>query len=238
MQVGRWLRERGHEMLGIRLDSGDLAYLSIEARKILDEAGFPAAAIIASSDLDEHVITSLKQQGATITVWGVGTRLATSYDQPALGGVYKLSALKPAGRDWQHKIKLSEQAIKVSTPGILQVRRFRDETGFIADCIWDELTGFPTQEGEETLIVDPLDLTRRKRIPAAMAFEDLLVPALRRGEPVGELPTIHSSRQRTLDQLAGFHASIKRFIHPHEYPVGLEPGLHELKTQLILAARQ
>jgi nicotinate phosphoribosyltransferase len=237
VQVGRWLRQRSHEMLGIRLDSGDLAYLSIQARKILDEAGFPKAAIIASSDLDEHVISSLKQQGATISIWGVGTRLATSYDQPALGGVYKLSALKPAGGTWQHKIKLSEQAIKTSTPGLLQIRRYRGEQGFAGDMLWDELSGLPASPGEDTLIVDPLDATRRKKIPAGTPFEDLIVPAIRQGQPAGELPTIHASRQRTLDQLSGFHAGIKRFINPHEYPVGLEPGLHELKTRLILAAR-
>src|SRR6185436_15143009 len=103
-RVGRRLRERGHEMAGIRLDSGDLAYLSIEAKKILDEAGFPNAVIVASNELDENIITSLKDQGATINNWGVGTKLATAYDQPALGGVYKLSALRDGGGKWQHKI--------------------------------------------------------------------------------------------------------------------------------------
>ena len=91
--IGKRLRETGHEMIGIRLDSGDLAYLSIEARKILDENEFPTAVIVASNDLDEHIITSLKRQGAKIMVWGVGTKLVTGYDQPALGGVYKLSAI-------------------------------------------------------------------------------------------------------------------------------------------------
>lgn len=237
VEVGRWLREQGHEMLGIRLDSGDLAYLSIEARKILDAGGFPQATIVASSDLDEHVIASLKEQGATIGVWGVGTRLATSYDQPALGGVYKLSALKPHGGAWRHKVKLSEQAIKVSTPGILQVRRFRGEGGFLADCIWDELSDFASRDREETVMVDPQDLTRRKKFSPDAAFEDLLVPVLRGGESVYVAPTIHASRQHALDQLAGLHSGIKRFLNPHEYPVGLEQGLHDLKTRLILEAR-
>jgi nicotinate phosphoribosyltransferase len=236
VQVGRRLREQGHEMLGIRLDSGDLAYLSIEARKILDEGGFPNAVIVASSDLDEYVIASLKEQGATIGVWGVGTRLATAYDQPALGGVYKLSALRHAGGAWQHKIKLSEQAIKVSTPGILQVRRYVGEEGCLGDLIWDELSGFGAQP-DGAVIVDPLDLTRRKPIPPGTAYEDLLVPVLRGGELACDVPTIHGSRQRTLEQLASFHAGIKRFVNPHEYPVGLEPGLHELKLQLMLQAR-
>ena len=100
-EVGKQLRKRGFEMVGIRLDSGDLAELSIGARKILDEAGFPQAAIVASNDLDEFSIAHLKEQGATISVWGVGTKMATAYDQPALGGVYKLAAIRPAGADWR-----------------------------------------------------------------------------------------------------------------------------------------
>ena len=110
--------------MGIRLDSGDLAWLSIEARKMLDAAGFENVKIAASNDLDEHIIASLRQQGARIDIWGVGTRLITAFDQPALGGVYKLTALRQPGGAWDHKIKLSEQAIKISNPGILQVRRF------------------------------------------------------------------------------------------------------------------
>ena len=114
----------------MRLDSGDLAYLSIEARKILDAAGFHDTAILATNDLDEHLITSLKAQGAKITVWGVGTRLVTAYDQPALGGVYKLGAIRPApGGGWDRRLKLSEQTAKISTPGILGVRRFRSADG-------------------------------------------------------------------------------------------------------------
>ena len=145
-------------MVGIRLDSGDLAYLSIEARRMLDEAGLPDAKILASNDLDEHLIASLKRQGATIGVWGVGTRLVTGHDQPALGGVYKLGALKSDDGTWQPKVKLSEQAIKTSTPGILQVRRFQHDGGAIADMIYDELRGVP----DRAVLVDPLDPTRRR----------------------------------------------------------------------------
>ena len=125
VEVGRCLREQGVEMIGVRLDSGDLAYLSIEARRILDEAGFASAAIVASNDLDEHIIASLKDQGAAVSMWGVGTKLATAYDQPALTGVYKLTALRHPGEAWQPKVKVSEQTAKVSTPGVLQVRRYR-----------------------------------------------------------------------------------------------------------------
>jgi nicotinate phosphoribosyltransferase len=135
VKVGQDLRRRGHEMIGIRLDSGDLAYLSIEARKILDEGGFPNARILASNDLDEHLVTSLKEQGARIDVWGVGTRLVTAYDQPALGGVYKMTGLRKPDGGWDYKVKVSEQIAKITTPGLLQVRRFRSEKEFLGDMI-------------------------------------------------------------------------------------------------------
>ncbi|MRR52567.1 MAG: nicotinate phosphoribosyltransferase, partial [Rhodocyclaceae bacterium] len=124
VEIGRELRRRGYELGGIRLDSGDLAYLSVEARKILDAGGFPKAVVVASNDLDEHIITSLKQQKAAIGLWGVGTRLVTAYDQPALGGVYKLTAMKDEHGAWAPKVKLSEQTAKTTNPGLLQVRRF------------------------------------------------------------------------------------------------------------------
>src|SRR5437762_1740334 len=125
IRVGRTLRDKGHRLAGIRLDSGDLAYLSKEARKILDDAGFHDTLIAASNEFDEHVIASLKEQDAKIDLWGVGTRLVTAWDQPALGGVYKLNAIRENG-EWQPRIKLSEQAAKISNPGLLRTMRFRD----------------------------------------------------------------------------------------------------------------
>ena len=119
IEVGKELRAKGYPLLGVRLDSGDLAHLSIEARRMLDEAGFPDAKVVASNDLDEHVIGSLLEQGAKIDVYGVGTRLVTAYDQPALGGVYKLGATRQADGRWHEVIKLSEQPIKISNSGVL-----------------------------------------------------------------------------------------------------------------------
>ena len=116
VEVGKRLRSRGYEMVGIRLDSGDLAQLSKGAREILDQAGFPDASIVASNDLDEYAMEKLRKQGAQIGVWGIGTKLATAYDQPALGGVYKLGALRDDKGNWQPKVKLSEQTIKTSIP--------------------------------------------------------------------------------------------------------------------------
>ena len=231
--VGRELRSHGHELGGIRLDSGDLAWLSIEARRLLDEAGFDKTQILASNDLDEHLIASLKQQGARITVWGVGTRLVTGGDEPALGGVYKLSAVREPGGAWQRRIKLSEQSAKISLPGILQVRRFVQGAHFAGDLIYDVDDGFASQT-----LIDPVDLTRRKTLPPGTPSEDLLVPAVRKGQVVYAAPPLAETRQRTLQQLGMLHAGLKRFVNPHLYPVGLEPGLHERRTRMVLAARE
>jgi nicotinate phosphoribosyltransferase len=234
VEVGKELRNRGSEMVGIRLDSGDLAFLSIEARKILDEGGFPNAVIVGSNDLDEYIIESLKLQGATINVWGVGTRLVTAYDQPALGGVYKLSAIRKPDGSWEHKVKLSEQAAKITNPGILQVRRYRAENEFVGDAIYDLGSGLPAA----VTIVDPLDVTRRKHFEADAAYEDLLVPIFRGGKLVYEPPTLAEIRKRVQRQIDMLHPGIKRSVNPHQYPAGLELGLHELKTELVLKARR
>ncbi len=233
IEIGQEMRREGHEMIGIRLDSGDLAWLSIEARRMLDEAGFPKAMIVASNELDEQVIASLKDQGAAIGVWGVGTRLITAYDQPALGGVYKLAAVRDGQGNWQYKVKLSEQAIKIPNPGILQVRRYCQGGEAIGDVIFDEQ--FPVQ-GDCTM-VDPLDMTHRKVIPAGTPSEDLLVPVFCRGQCVYRVPSLEESRRHVQEQLGLFHAGVKRFVNPHRYPVGLELGLHERKTELVLKAR-
>jgi nicotinate phosphoribosyltransferase len=234
VEVGRTLRERGHRLAGIRLDSGDLAYLSIGARKILDEAGFTDAKILASSELDERLIQSLKLQGAKIDIWGVGTKLATAFDQPALGGVYKLGAIQDADGRWVRRIKLSEQAVKVNNPGILQVRRFGTPENWLGDAIWDELT--PPPPGDWT-IVDPADPTRRKVFAAGTPWRDVLVPVFRGGERVLADEPIEEARERCRRELGGLHPSIRRFDNPHGYPAGLELGLHDLKMDLILRAR-
>ncbi|HEY9722741.1 MAG TPA: nicotinate phosphoribosyltransferase [Oscillatoriaceae cyanobacterium] len=233
VEVGHWLRERGHELTGVRLDSGDLAYLSIEARKILDAGGFENARIFASGDLNEYLIVSLKLQGARIDVWGVGTQLATAYDQPALGGVYKLTAIRDAGGPWQYKIKVSDNVAKSTTPGILQVRRYLTAQGFQEDMIFDEQMGVP----DEPVIVDPVDMTRRKRISAGTLYEDLLVPVFEGGRRVYECPAIAEIRDRAQQQLAMLHPTIKRFENPHLYPAGLERKLFEFRTEEILKAR-
>jgi nicotinate phosphoribosyltransferase len=233
VRVGKRLREKGHELVGVRLDSGDLAYLSIEARKILDEGGFPKALVVASNDLDEQTITSIKQQGGKVGIWGVGTKLVTAFDQPAMGGVYKLGAIREEDGNWRYSLKLSEQPIKVSNPGIQQVRRFKLGNEFIGDMIYNE--GIPMKNNH--VIVDPINMSRSKKMPADATTEDLLLPIFKQGSLVYQTPKIADLRKKTQDQLAGFHDGIKRFLNPHEYPVGLEAGLNQLKTELILKAR-
>ena len=234
IEAAQWLKKTGHQFLGIRLDSGDLAYLSIEARKMLDDAGFKDAAIVASNDLDEHIINSLNAQNAKISVWGVGTKLVTAYDQPALGGVYKLAAVKDTGETWKYKVKISEQAIKISNPGIQQVRRFIDDGSYIGDMIFNVEDKLPS----DCIIVDPLDMTRRKRITADCKFHDLLAPIFLSGRQVYDVPTVPVTRQFVREQLQNFHATYRRILNPHQYPVGLESGLHEMKTALILQERE
>lgn len=234
--VGQRLRDQGHEMVGIRLDSGDLAWLSTEARKLLDAAGFDKATIVASNDLDERLIQSLKAQDAKISVWGVGTKLATAYDQPALGGVYKLAALRDQGGAWSYKVKLSEQAIKISNPGVQQVVRFSRDGQFVGDALYNEAEPLSEPDGTLTM-VDPADPNRQKQFPAELRRRLLLQPALRRGKRAAAAESLDVVRQRVQDELEGFHGGIKRFDNPHSYPVGLEQGLFGLKDRLIRKAR-
>jgi nicotinate phosphoribosyltransferase len=233
VEAGQRLREQGSTLQGIRLDSGDLAWLSIEARRILDEGGFPDAKIVASNDLDEHIITSLRQQGAKIDIWGVGTKLVTAYDQPALGGVYKLGALRNADGSWQHKIKLSEQTAKTSIPGILQVRRFSVDGQTRGDMIWDLLEGEPS----DTTIVDPADPMRRRAF-AGSDSRDLLIPVFRSGDVVYEPASLSESQAFVTREVRALHPSIRRLTNPHVYPAGLEERLYERRKAMIAEERQ
>lgn len=234
IQVGKWLKKQGKKLLGIRLDSGDLAELSIRSRALLDEAGFQDAVIIASNELDETIITELKRQGALINVWGVGTSIVTAKDQPALDGVYKLSAIRDPGKEWKYKLKLSEQMVKVSNPGILQVKRFQHEHENIADVIYDI---YMPWEGD-CQIVDPLDPTHVRTIRKEVRGKDLLEPIFRQGKKVYHSPSLSEIRQHTQRELTRFPAGIKRFLNPHVYVVGMEKNLYNLKIHLIRKIRQ
>lgn len=235
--AAEWLKQEGKKFLGIRLDSGDIHYLSNESRKLLDAAGFHDAQIYASNELNETLIADLKQQGAKVAVWGVGTHLVTGYGQPALDGVYKLSAFRKNKKEpWIYKLKLSERLAKISDPGILQVRRYAlAEQGYIADAIYD----IPTeQKSAIRRIIDPLDPTRSRTIHAQMKSRDLLVPIFREGKCVYEKPTLTSIRARCKQELLLFDRSIKRFQNPHFYPVGMEEKLYQLKLNLVDQLRE
>lgn len=232
-QVGRQLRKRGHEMVGIRLDSGDLASLSIQARRILDDAGFPNAKIVASNDLDEHLIDQLKGQGAQITIWGVGTRLATAYEQPALGGVYKLTAVQSPDGRWLDRVKLSEEPLKMTTPGILQVRRFLNDGQAVADCIVDE-----REEAERPPIpVHPADGSPGT-IPSDASHHPLLVPIFRRGQSVYDPPSAAEARKQAKRQLTLFPQAVRRLAGPEAYPVYLDNSVYQKKLDLVEVARR
>ena len=229
IEVGKWLRDNGKQFLGIRLDSGDLADLSIRSRKLLDAAGFKNTFIVASNELDETVISDLKRQGAKITVWGVGTHLVTGKEQPALDGVYKLSAIRDPGGPWKYKLKLSEQMVKVSNPGILQVRRFKSNNENVADVLYD----IHKDISDGCTVVDPFDPTRKKLLKKGLESQDLLIPIFRKGKRVYKLPTLNEMREHTRQELKGFQSGIKRFINPHQYVVGMEQSLYDLKVELI-----
>jgi nicotinate phosphoribosyltransferase len=230
IDAGRALRREGHDLQGIRLDSGDLAYLSLEARGVLDEAGFPAAKIMASNDLDEVTIESLRLQHAAIDVWGVGTKLVTSDGQPALGGVYKLAAMREPDGSWRPVLKVSEQADKTTVAGILSVRRCYDDRGVAAgDAIVDELTpvAAPLQ------IIHPTAPHRRKRLDDLQEQEELLLPAMRNGRRVGASPDVFAIQAHAKAALARFDPAVLRRVNPHAYPAGLESALHARREALI-----
>lgn len=181
----------------------------------------------------KYIIKSLKEQGARIDTWGVGTKLVTAFDQPALGGVYKLAAIKGADGQWNYKLKLSEQSIKTSTPGILQVRRFKRNGVFVADMIYNE-----EFELEDTVrMIHPYDFTKQRSFDGTFTFEDLLVPVYRKGALVYRLPGIEDIKELTRLQLSSVYEGTRRFTNPHIYQVGLEKKLFELKTSLILERR-
>ena len=234
--VGLEMRERGDRLSGVRIDSGDLSWLAKMARSMLDEAGLDDCGIVLSNDLDEYAIQSIRDEGAQVTSWGVGTKLACAYDQPTLGGVYKLSATRAPGEDaWCDRLKISESVAKLTTPGVLDVRRYFHDDGRLAgDMVFDIHAGADERE----IIVDPLDDLRQKRL-AGKRFETLLKPLARAGATVldVDLRDALAARDRARAGLATLDESQKRMLNPHTYPVGLEYGLFERRRDLVARLR-
>ena len=219
---------------GVRMDSGDLAYLSKKVRKMLDAAGFPDAVISASNDLDEYLITSLKQQGAAITSWGVGTNLITSKDNPAFGGVYKLAAIQKEDGSFQPKIKLSENIEKVTNPGNKTFYRIYDKgTGKIkADliCLVDEVF----DEAAPLKLFDPAAPWKKTRLAAgSYTLREMLVPVIAQGKTVYTSPTVMEIREICAREKDTLWEETRRFENPHEVYVDLSQKLYDMKTELL-----
>lgn len=236
IRVFREMRDEGilSASYGIRMDSGDLAYLSKKARLMLDEAGFEDAVISASNDLDEYLIESLKLQGATITSWGVGTNLITSKDNPSFGGVYKLAAIQGPDGSFLPKIKLSENVEKVTNPGNKTFYRIYDKrTGKIrADliCLADETF----DEGEDLKLFDPNAPWKKTRLPGGTyTMREMLIPVIQDGRAVYHSPSVMEIRDVCTREKETLWDETKRFTNPHEIHVDLSQKLYDMKTALL-----
>lgn len=233
--VFKELRARGKEPVGIRLDSGDLAFLSRQARVMLDDAGFPNAKIFASGDLDEEVIWDLKAQGAAIDVWGVGTRMITSMDNPALGGVYKLAAEEVDGK-FVPRIKISENPAKITNPGVKLLYRFYDRRSgkALADLLALDEEDFSS--GEPLEIFDPENTWKRMTL-CDYRMRQLLVPVFENGELVYDSPALSEIAAYAKQEMETFWDEYKRLNRPHRYKVDLSQKLYDLKLQLLANRR-
>lgn len=234
IKIGKELKEKGKSLIGIRIDSGDLSYLSKKARKLLDKEDLQDVKIVASNDLDEFLITSLKYQKSKISVWGIGTKLITAYDNPSLGAVYKLSAVQDKKGQWVNKLKLSEQKIKINNPGIHQVRRFFRNDKFLGDMIYDI-----NYQSNSRIMIDPNDSTKSKKfLNSNIKHEDLLKSIFKKGKLVYKSDSIHKIRGKLIKDLDYLDNTHKRLENPHNYPVGLDKSLYEEKNKMILELRK
>jgi nicotinate phosphoribosyltransferase len=223
--VARELRAKGHEIVGVRLDSGDLAYLSKEARRMFDEAGFPQAKIVASNELDEHVIHSIRSEGGRIDIYGVGTRLATGEGGGALGGVYKLVRLGD-----QPKLKVTSDIAKATLPDRKRVlRAVREDGRFEMDILCREAE----QVGPGDTVFDPTNPARHKAIPKRVVLEELRQVVMKNGEICVSLPPLETLADRSADQLRRLPEGSLRLTNPHRYKVAMSGGLHQLRTRLM-----
>ena len=230
--VAKELEKRNKKLFGIRIDSGDLAYLSKKARKLLDKENLEYVKIIASNDLDEFILESLKHQKAKISVWGIGTKLITAFDNPSLGAVYKLSALKNDRGKWEKKLKLSEQKIKINNPGFHQVRRFIKDGIFNGDMIYDTSSSIIKEK-----MIDPNDSTKFKKFKEESDYEELLKKIFKKGNLVYKSPKIDQIKKKLHIDLERLDNSHKRLDNPHVYPVGLEESLFMERKKMILSLR-
>lgn len=230
------LEPMGIRPRGIRLDSGDIAYLSIKAREMLDAAGYPDMQIMASNSLDEYLVTDLLSQGACIDSFGIGERLITSKSEPVFGGVYKLAAVENAEGEIVPKIKISENVEKITTPHFKKVYRlFEKESGkAIGDvlCVYDETI----DDTKPYTLFDPIH-TWKKKVVTDYVAKPLLVPLFQNGEKVYTSPDVHTIRRYCAEQLDTLWDQIKRFEYPQTYYVDLSQKLWQVKNDLLEAQR-
>ncbi|GIQ71133.1 nicotinate phosphoribosyltransferase [Xylanibacillus composti] len=234
IRTAKAMEARGKRMQAIRLDSGDLAYLSKRARAMLDEAGLSYVRIVASNDLDEHILFDLKAQGARIDTWGVGTKLITAKDDPALGGVYKLVAREQAGI-LKPVIKISANPEKVTTPGAKEVYRIinRQSGKAIADYI-ASVEETDMQEGKPLRLFDPIHPYLQQEVGEYEAIP-LLQPVFQKGKLVYDLPGIEHARAFHREGLRQFWPEYLRRMNPEKYPVDLSPNLWQMRERLLQA---
>lgn len=219
---------------GIRLDSGDLAYLSKEARKMLDEAGFPEASICASNDLDEYLLHDLKMQNAQINSWGVGTNLITSKDCPSFGGVYKLAAIMNKDGKFVPKIKISENTEKITNPGNKTIYRIYDKaTGKVkADLIC--FAGEEYDTSEDLLLFDPIETWKKTKLPGgSYTMREILLPIFRNGECIYQSPSVMEIAEYCRQEKDTLWDETKRLFYPHQVHVDLSQKLYDVKKSLL-----
>ncbi|MDQ0416508.1 nicotinate phosphoribosyltransferase [Croceifilum oryzae] len=231
IQVGLELREKGHTLKGIRLDSGDLAYLSKQARIMLDEAGLTDTKIVASNDLDEQTILNLRAQGAQIDSWGVGTKLITAHDQPSLGCVYKMVS-RLEENQWIPTLKISSNPIKVSTPGRKKIVRIIDSKTNKAQADYIMEVNEELNPAEPLMLIHPVHSFKKKTIQN-YRIEPLHVPIFQEGNLVYSLPILEEIRQFHQQQMDQFWEEYLRILNPEEYTVNLSDKLWETKRQLL-----
>jgi nicotinate phosphoribosyltransferase len=232
VKVAEKMRQSGKELFGIRIDSGDLAYYSKAARQILDKAHFPEVKILASSDLDEWIIESLRDQGAPIDIWCVGTRLMTSYQTPALGVVYKLVAAGENENGMAPKIKISQNPHKVTNPGVKKIVRFYNGNGKMSGDLLAHVDE-PLPTGRPVKAHHPMYDYMKKTYQEPYTAEELMVPVFADGKPVYQTPPLHEIRHRAIGQIERLEPEYKRFFHAHIYKVSLSDKVQQIKKDLL-----
>jgi len=223
--VGKELEAKGKKLLGVRIDSGDITYFSKEVRKLLDKAGLKDTKIVASTDIDEYLIKEIKTNGGSVDIWGIGTKLATCYDDPALGGVYKLVSL-----DNQPKIKVANQVEKITIPSKKQVFRLYDEDNFM---IGDIIELLEKKTLDEDYVYDPLNPMRYYKVSHPKKIESLLKLKVKNGEIIKKLGDWREARETMEGDIYHLSEDSKRLLDPKQYKVSISKTLFELRTQLI-----